>query len=247
VKRIAIPAISAVAVVAILTGLFLSGHYRLATLTPAQLTFKQPKPPSPPEDCSGVARTIVEVTASAEYRHQKKTKSAMSLGTDEIAIYKAVIKQWNARVHSPLMVSSETFPIELTSPTIDLSNCSCLKDIPAESLIGASRSFHKLAPNVLVGENVRLVNPTQQARLVSSNDPSTTIGKRKPVHDAVHEAFSTGLFSMSEIAFDDEHRHALVTYSYHCGLLCGSGATLVFEKVDGEWEKSHRECGGWIS
>jgi hypothetical protein len=135
----------------------------------------------------------------------------------------------------------------MAPPSIDLSNCSCLEDIPAESLIGASRSFHVLTPDVLAGKNVRLANPSNQARIVSSNDPSTTISRGKPVHEAVEDAFSTGLFSMSEIAFDNEYHHALVFYSFHCGLLCSGGATLIFEKVDGVRKKSQRECGGWIS
>jgi hypothetical protein len=52
---------------------------------------------------------------------------------------------------------------------------------------------------------------------------------------------------MSEIAFDKEQGRALVSYSFVCGSLCGSGGVWLFEKVDGVWKKSERVCGGWIS
>jgi hypothetical protein len=93
---------------------------------------------------------------------------------------------------------------------------------------------------------MKIVNPKMQAKIVHSNDPSSTIAKGKPVEDAVATAFTTGLFSMSEIAFDKGHRFAAVRYSFWCGSLCGHGSTLIFEKVHGEWRKV-RNCGGWVS
>jgi hypothetical protein len=94
---------------------------------------------------------------------------------------------------------------------------------------------------------MRLVDPQKQTKTVRSNDPSKTIHKGKPVEDAVENAFSTALFSMSEIAFDREHRFAVVSYRFWCGSLCGNGSTLVFKKVKGEWRNANRHCGGWIS
>jgi len=55
------------------------------------------------------------------------------------------------------------------------------------------------------------------------------------------------LFSVSEIAFDQQHNHAAVSYSFWCGSLCGNGATVIFEKIDGQWKKTNRNCGGWVS
>jgi len=69
----------------------------------------------------------------------------------------------------------------------------------------------------------------------------------KSVEDAVRNAFATGLFSMSEIAFDKDHHHAVVSYSFWCGFLCGHGKTVVFEKVNGMWRNTNRNCGGWVS
>jgi hypothetical protein len=94
---------------------------------------------------------------------------------------------------------------------------------------------------------MRLVDPDRQVAIVRSNDPDKTIRAGKTVADAVRDAYSAGLFSMSEIAFDKERRYALISYSYWCGALCGSGATLLFEKIGDKWMNTGRNCGGWIS
>jgi hypothetical protein len=141
-----------------------------------------------------------------------------------------------------LNVSNRTFAIDR-----DLSDCGCLKGIEPQTIVSAAHSFRILTGDVLAGKHIRLVDANKQAVIVQSNDPSNSIREGKTAETAVNEAFSTGLFSMSEIAFDKEHRRALVSYSFWCGLLCGSGSVWLFEKVDGVWKKSDRVCGGWVS
>ncbi len=114
-------------------------------------------------------------------------------------------------------------------------------------MANAAHSFHTLTRDVLGGKNIRLVDANKQAVIVQSNDPSKPIRESEPIETAVNGAFLTGLFSMSEIAFDKEHRRALVSYSFVCGSLCGSGGVWMFEKIDGLWKKSERVCGGWVS
>jgi hypothetical protein len=108
-------------------------------------------------------------------------------------------------------------------------------------------SFHELTPDVLPSKNMTLVDPKRQAKIVRNNDPSTTIQQGKPVHSAVEKAFSTGLFSLSEIAFDKSHHYAIVSFGFWCGSLCGHGSTLIFENVSGQWKRTDRNCGGWVS
>lgn len=67
------------------------------------------------------------------------------------------------------------------------------------------------------------------------------------LNQAVRNAFEHGLFSVSEIVFDKEYLHAIVSYGFRCGLLCGSGATVVLEKMGNEWKIADGACGGWIS
>jgi hypothetical protein len=65
--------------------------------------------------------------------------------------------------------------------------------------------------------------------------------------DLIREVSDGGWLCLSEIAFDKEHRFALVAYRYICGFLCGNGATVVLENVGGEWKAADRVCSRWIS
>ncbi|HZP33675.1 MAG TPA: hypothetical protein VFB23_09985 [Candidatus Acidoferrales bacterium] len=56
----------------------------------------------------------------------------------------------------------------------------------------------------------------------------------------------SGLLRLSEIAFDSRHQYAVLNYDFHCGVLCGRGATVVFRKAGPTWKRL-RSCGEWIS
>jgi hypothetical protein len=190
---------------------------------------------------------IALLCPSAAFLNDRPAKSKRPLSADEIAIYKAVLQQYTSNERQPLNISVRTFPLEPTSLRSGLSNSECLKGIQLELPSTISHSFHDLTPEVLIRTNMKLVDPSKQAKLVHSNDPSKTMRSEKSVDKAVKDAFATGLFSMSEIAFDKEHHHAAVSYSFRCGSLCGHGATMIFERVGNEWERKDRHCGGWIS
>jgi hypothetical protein len=176
----------------------------------------------------------------------KPAKPTVPLSADEIAVYKAVLRTYSGNKDANLNVSAKTYPLDPSASTTGFDQPECLNGVQLDNLSSVSHSYHDLPPDVLASKAMTLVDPKTQARIVHSNDPSSTIRKGKPVKDAVQAAFTTGLFSMSEIAFDKERRFAAVRYSFWCGSLCGHGSTLVFEKVNGEWQKV-RNCGGWVS
>lgn len=184
---------------------------------------------------------------AATSKNQKPVKSASSLSSDEIAIYKAILRTYSGDKDENLNVAATTYPLDPNASTTGFDQPECLKGVELENLPSVSNSYHDLPADVLPSEGMRLVDPKRQARIVHSNDPSNTIRKGKPVKDAVEAAFSTGLFSMSEIAFDKGHHFAVVGYSFWCGSLCGHGGTLVFENVNEEWRNANRNCGGWVS
>jgi hypothetical protein len=190
---------------------------------------------------------VAIVSISLSFGDDKPTKSAAPLTADEIAVYKAVLAHYSSKEAGMLNVSIRTFPLNPESPRNGLSKGGCLQGMELENLTSASRTFHELTPEVLPGKNMKLVDAKKQAQVVRSNDPDKTMGEGKSVENAVASAFATGLFSMSEIAFDKERRHAVVSYSFWCGSLCGNGSTLVFEKIGQEWRRTDRNCGGWIS
>lgn len=185
--------------------------------------------------------------ANAGSDRDKPVKSTAPLSADEIAIYRAVLRQYESGDSGSLNVSARTYPLDAASPMTGPADSECLKGIQLENLAGLAHSFHDLTPEVLPAKNIKLVDPKQQSKIVRDNDPDKTIRDGKSVHNAVGGAFATALFSMSEIAFDKERSHAVVSYHFWCGCLCGNGATLVFQKVDGQLKKTSHNCEGWIS
>jgi hypothetical protein len=244
-KRGALLAIGAVILLAsvLIVGF---GHYRPSILSSRELAPKQPKPPRLPEDCGEIRRAVALSAQSIASGREKVTKIAVPLDADEVAIYKVVIQQWNGKHSAVLSVSAETYALDTTfSP--EGAECGCWAGFPAENLLRASHSFHTLTQSDLPARGVRLVHPDEQNAVVARSDPGTTIRQGRSVEDAVNNAFANGLFSMSEIVFDQEHRRALVSYAFYCGALCGNGRTCVLEKINGSWKITDRECGGWVS
>lgn len=184
---------------------------------------------------------------AATSKSQKPVKSMTPLSADEVAIYKAVLRTYSGDKDASLNISATTYPLDPNASTSGFDQPECLSGIEPGDLASVSSSYHELPVEVLPSKAMRLVDPKKQAKLVHSNDPSNTIRNGEPVKSAVAAAFSTGLFSMSEIAFDKAHHFAAVTYTFWCGSLCGHGQTLVFEKVNGEWRNANRSCGNWIS
>jgi hypothetical protein len=159
-------------------------------------------------------------------------KSTVPLTADEVAVYKAFLRQYQSEGRGRINVSARTFPLDPDDHSSHLSNDSeCLRGIRMEGLDEASRRFHALTQEVLPANNLRLVDPWRQLKIVHKNDPD----------------IAAGLLSLSEIAFDRAHHYAVIRYSFYCGLLCAQGHTLVFEKVGDTWKKTDRTCGGWIS
>lgn len=180
-------------------------------------------------------------------RPAEPVKSNVPLCADEIAIYGAVLRQYvTSKATDRLNVSARTYPFDPDSHANGVT-ADCLRGIELQNLASVAHTFHVLTPNVLTVKKARLVDPDKQSQVVRENDPDKTMRKGKSVSEAVNDAYSTALFSLSEIAFDKEKRHAVVSYRYWCGALCGHGSTLVFEKVGNTWKKMDRHCGGWVS
>ena len=235
--RHAVVGISVIAVLALVVAIPLARRFHLSVLTPSELAPKRLAPPAPPdESCDQIQRALVGSSP------KKPVRNTNPFSADEVAIYRGILEHWKANSRGLLNVSNRTFPIDR-----DISDCGCLKGIEPQTIVSAAHSFRILTADVLAGKNIRLVDADMQTVIVHSNDPNSSIREGKSVETAVRVAFSTGLFSVSEIAFDKDQRRALVSYSFVCGSLCGSGGVWMFEKVDGGWKKSEHVCGGWIS
>ena len=191
--------------------------------------------------------SIILLVPMLSFSVDRTIKNATALGADELAIYQAVLRQYLSKEHIPLNVANRTYPLDLSTHSGKLANQQCLDGIILVNIEAASHSYHDLTPNDLAGKGITLVDAKKQSKIVRDRDPGNTIRRGTPVEKAVRDAFDTGLFSISEIAFDKEHRYAVVSYSFWCGSLCGNGSTLVFEKIASEWKPTSRSCGGWVS
>ncbi len=151
----------------------------------------------------------------------KQTVSSEALTTDQIAIYRTVLEDFRKNDESQLKLANETEPQDVSR----FSSQQCMEGIKPEP---ASSVVHRIADSALLGPQIALVNRAEQQEQVDKNDPQN------------------GLFTLSEIAFDKTHRYAVVTYSFVCGNLCGSGKTVVLTRTGQKW-KVRKTCGGWIS
>jgi hypothetical protein len=243
-RRRALVGISAVIVLLILGALFVLQRSRSILLSPIEFASRHISPPSSwaDPDCATLRRAV---TNAVKNSGEKTALSVSSLSADEVAVYRAVLHEWNSDART-LSVSDRTFPIDAASLTDGISNCECLRGIEVQSVVNASHSFHTLTRAVFPERRILLVDEDKQLTTIQSSDPLNGMKAGKSLEKAVDDAFASGLFSMSEIAFDADHRQALVSYGFVCGSLCGSGGTLLLKKVDGAWKISDR-CDGWVS
>ena len=139
-----------------------------------------------------------------------------------------------------LNVANQTTPV--TAEELHTS-CQTKPFVPDAATLGTS---HSLSAEDFRDLPVALVDPKKQNKKVKERDPSKTIREGKSVEDALREAFQSALFTLSDVVFDKEREHAAVQYSFHCGGLCGNGATLIFHKTANGWEQDNKLlCSFW--
>lgn len=188
--------------------------------------------------------TATGLAAAQEAPEAKPVVSGQPLTAEQVAVYKVVLHGWMDKEVSTVNLSVQTVPFP-TSGAFDAGDCG--KDLELEPVAPEvvhrfrARDLPQLGPDKIV-----LVDPEQQRREVHENDPGKTVGEGKSIEDAVRNGFAHGLVTLSEIRFDKGHNHAIVSYGFFCGSLCGNGGTVVLEKIDGVWQRKSR-CGEWIS
>lgn len=175
------------------------------------------------------------------------------LTAEQVVVYRTVLEDYFKdadRTEIALNIANVTEPF---GDAIS-DDGSCLRGLPIKAA-KSSRVVHRIPGEVALGPQMVLVDPHRQQDAIEKNDPSkaiqSAISNGQPLSDSelehsVKQAFSTGLFTFSEIVFNREHTRAALWYGFHCGMLCGHGNTLVLTMVKGRWKIS-KICGGWIS
>jgi hypothetical protein len=171
--------------------------------------------------------------------------SEKPLTAEQLAVYRVALGGWMAQEMPALNLAIQTVPLGDTGPTGDDS---CSKELDLEP--ATPNVVHRFRQQDLAqlgpGRTLTLVDPDRQSREVRDNDPEKTVGEGRSIEDAVRNGFSHGLATLSEIRFDKQHKHAIASYGFYCGSLCGNGGAVVLEKVDGAWRRKS-QCGDWIS
>jgi hypothetical protein len=170
--------------------------------------------------------------------------SDQPLTAEQLAVYRTVLHGWMENEVSTINLSIQTIPFP-TSGAFDAGDCG--KELELEPVVpGVVHRFRPADLAQLGSDKIGLVDAERQRNEVAENDPGKTIGEGRSIEDAVRNGFAHGLVTLSEIRFDKAHNHAIVSYSFFCGSLCGNGGTVILEKVDGAWQRKSR-CSEWIS
>ena len=199
---------------------------------------------------TAIATLSLALVALSQEDAPKAKVSSDPLTEEQIAVYRTVFDSYSNGSNATLNVADQT-------ETLDLSeDKDCLKGIDLDPGNTSTSVVHRLDNRVTkMKKNIVLVNGELQQKKVEENDPQKLMkraidgGERvteKQLDGSLREAFATGLFAFSEIAFDKRHQHAVLAYSFVCGRLCGHGNTIVLRKVRGKW-KQRKTCRSWIS
>jgi hypothetical protein len=164
--------------------------------------------------------------------------SKTPLTKDQIAIYRTFLDNYSG-APAPLHLANRTEALVQPDGKDDGD-----PDVPAcvKGLTGEIGVVHILDQSVATPGRVVLVDEDRQKANVIANDPSKTMKEGKSAQEAVDKAFSAGILSLSEIAFDKHHRKAAMSFTFACGRLCGHGAILVFKKTGDRWKISKKPC-----
>jgi hypothetical protein len=193
---------------------------------------------------AAILLAAVGLAAAQEASETKPKISDKPLTAEQLAVYRTVLHGWMDNELSTVNLSVQTVPF----PTRGASDASdCGKDLDLEPVAAALvHRFRAEDLPQLGSDKIGFVDPDRQRKEISENDPEKTIGEGRSIEDAVRNGFAHGLVTLSEIRFDKDHTHAIVSYSFFCGSLCGNGGAVVLEKVDGAWRRKSR-CHDWIS
>jgi hypothetical protein len=200
-----------------------------------------------------VAAILIYLISAASPWAQDSPKPTISkepLTLEQIAIYRIVLSDYRKGNKGPLNLSNKTELLQRTEGSDDLQCIAGISLTPSGGLI-----IHQIDWSAELGLNLAMVDRDRQQKVIDQNDPQNLVKKAIDDHEkitnseldhSIKHAFETGVFALSEIAFDSEHRLAVVAYSFVCGSLCGNGETLVLKKTGQRW-KVLKRCGGWAS
>lgn len=168
--------------------------------------------------------------------------AALPLSAEQIQVYRNFLEAFSSLRFRRL--ANQTAPFLQA----DLPEGSpCVQGIDLEDQSSARKELHRFGPEITNQEDIILVDPVEQARLLEEKESELTIPSNATKEDKLKIteklAFEYGFLGLSEIVFDKKHQFAVLKYVYFCGTHCKHGGTLVLEKVGSSWSaKTRRPC-----
>ena len=160
----------------------------------------------------------------------------------KLEVYRAFVSAYSEGNRVNLANVTTRFDAESAGAT------TCAPTILATALLSDRLRTTTINQSDFQSSFVHVVDPEDQAVQVRIHDPSMNIRSEDNIDRAVADAFDAGFLQVSEVGFDITGQHAMLTYSFICGMLCGHGGTALFDRVGDRWVWSHRRCGSeWIS
>jgi len=175
----------------------------------------------------------VATAASAQDQASPKLSST-PLTADQIAVYRAFLRDYQSGSKTALHVANITGPLQPD----DGDYSGCMKAFPK----GIAANEVHLLPTGLA-PNIDLVDPSKYKHA----DVGDFMHDPGDLDRAVDSAIAAGLMSLSEVILDKSRHFAAVNFSFICGKLCGHGGTVIFELRTGKWRRSKLSCGSWQS
>jgi hypothetical protein len=174
-----------------------------------------------------VAFLMLSVMSGAQAEGSKPIVSKGPLTADQVAIYRAALADFKPAPGSTPQLANITVPLRRQHAPFE----KCVAGIREPSERDERAPIHKLDSSVVAGTGLPLVEPWEV--------PQMRHGPPGP------KAAHLGLLALSEIGFDSEDLHAIVTYDFNCGGLCGHGKILALAKSEGEW-RINKICRRWM-
>lgn len=177
---------------------------------------------------------IVSACVTAE---NKPGINRSPMTSDRMAVYRAFFDSYS----KPLKLAKRTVPFDLSTE----QGAECLRDIQF-SKPDSSTTVHEFDIAALPS-TITLVDSEEQEKIIRNVNSKQTWRNGKLVNESLEKAKTVGFLILSEVAFDEKHQYAVLTFSFECWGLCGSGGTIVFQKRNGAWLPSKRSCPHWAS
>jgi hypothetical protein len=164
---------------------------------------------------------LLNTICSAEASKPESSKEPLT--DEQVSVYRAFLENMltSSRLDLPLHLVNETNPFVLST---FLLNQECVKSLQLEDATDSAHVRHKLGEGVILNLKIVLVNPVKQRGRPDKGDSAN-----RAIDNEQH-------LSLSEILFDKDHQHAVVSYIFEGDGIVGAVQSQIFKKSGDKWD-----------